>query len=285
MSLALDSNASVLADVVLRDGSTMRLRPPVTADAADLVAFFAGLSDHSLYLRFHGRPTIDDALVAPVLDSDWTERGALVGASGGEIVALASYVRLRDVRTAEVAFAVADAFQGRGIGQRMLEQLAAAAGRVGIEEFAAEVMAHNIAMLRVFADAGFETARETSFGETEVRFRLETSETFRAHVDERDHVAVAASLEPFFAPATVAVVGASVRRGSIGGELFRNVLRGEFCGAAYPVNRTGEPVAGVQAYPSVADVPATVDLPRICVPGPSVLAAAEDALIAGVRAL
>jgi acetate---CoA ligase (ADP-forming) len=285
MSLTVDTTPSVLADVVLRDGSTMRLRPPVAADAADLVALFGGLSDQSLYLRFHGRPTIDDALVTPVLDPDWTERGALVGSSSGQIVALASYVRLRDVRTAEVAFAVADAFQGRGIGTRMLEQLAAVAGSVGVEEFVAEVMADNVAMLRVFADAGFEVARATSFGETEVRLQLETSETFRAHVDERDHVAVAASLAPFFAPATVAVVGASARRGSIGGELFRNVLRGEFAGAAYPVNRNAEPVAGVQAYASVADVPAQVDLAVICVPGPSVFAAAEDALAAGVRAL
>ena len=285
MSSTIESKPAMLADVVLRDGSTMRLRPPVAADAADLVTFFGGLSDHSLYLRFHGRPTIDETLATPVLDPDWSERGALVGAAGGEIVALASYVRLRDVRTAEVAFAVADAFQGRGIGTRMLEQLAAVAGSVGIEEFVAEVMADNVAMLRVFADAGFEITRETTFGETEVRLHLARSETFRAHVDERDHVAVAASLAPFFTPATIAVVGASVRRGSIGGELFRNVLRAEFAGAAYPVNRTAEPVAGVQAYASVADVPATVDLAVICVPGPAVLAAAEEALAAGVRAL
>ena len=52
-------------------------------------------------------------------------------------------------------------------------------------------------------------------------------------MDERDHVAVAASLEPFFSPATVAVVGASPRTGSIGGELFRNVLRAEFAGVAF----------------------------------------------------
>ncbi|TMK70906.1 MAG: GNAT family N-acetyltransferase [Actinobacteria bacterium] len=285
MSSTLDANPSMLADVVLRDGSTMRLRPPVDGDAADLVGFFDGLSDRSVYLRFHGRPSIDEALVAPVLDPDWAERGALVGAAGGQIVALASFVRLRDMRTAEVAFAVADAFQGRGIGTRMLEQLAGVAAGVGIEEFVAEVMADNVAMLRVFADAGFEVTRVTTFGETEVRLQLQATDTLRAHVDERDHVAVAASLRPFFAPATVAVVGASVRRGSIGGELFRNVLRGEFVGAAYPVNRTAEPVAGVQAYPSVGDVPAAVDLAVICVPGPAVLDAVADALAAGVRAI
>jgi acetyl coenzyme A synthetase (ADP forming)-like protein len=286
MSLILDSNLSTLvADVVLRDGSTMRLRPPTADDSGDLLAFFRGLSDRSLYLRFHGYPAVDEKLVAPVLDSDWLERGALIGTSGGRIVALASYVRLRDARTAEVAFAVADSFQGRGIATRMLEQLAASGSAVGIEEFVAEVMADNSAMLRVFSDAGFEATRATSAGETEVRLHLAPTESFRLHVDERDHVAVAASLRPFFAPTTVAVVGASVRRGSIGGELFRNVLRGEFVGAAYPINRTAKPVAGVQAYASVGDVPGAVDLAVICVPGPAVLAAAEEALAAGVSAL
>jgi acetate---CoA ligase (ADP-forming) len=286
MGLAVDSTDSMLlADVVLRDGSTMRLRPPSAGDTDELVAFFRGLSDRSLYLRFHGYPTVDEALVAPVLDTDWRERGALVGTAAGRIVALASYVRLRDARTAEVAFAVADDFQRRGIGTRMLEQLAAAASSYGIEEFVADVMADNAAMLRVFSDAGFDVARTTAAGETEVRLRLGPTESFRSHVDERDHVAVAASLRPFFAPATVAVVGASARRGSIGGELFRNVLRGEFAGAAFPVNRTAEPVAGVQAYPSVGDIPGNLDLAVICVPGPAVLAAAGDALAAGVRGL
>ena len=74
------------------------------------------------------RPTIDERLVDPVLDPDWIDRGALIGRviESGEqrVVALANYVRLRDPLTAEVAFAVADAYQGRGIGTRLVEQLA-----------------------------------------------------------------------------------------------------------------------------------------------------------------
>ena len=63
---------------------------------------------------------------------------------GGErIVALANYVRLRDPASAEVAFTVADAYQGRGIATRLLEQLAALAAARGIERFVGEVMADN----------------------------------------------------------------------------------------------------------------------------------------------
>ncbi len=86
--------------------------------------------------------------------------------------------------------------------------------------------------------------------------------------DRRDHVAVAASLRPFFA----AALGRRHRRlrraaGTIGGELFRNVLEADFAGAVYPVNRGGEPVGGVAGYTSCAELPTTVDLAVICVPG------------------
>src|SRR2546428_214360 len=107
-------------------------------------------------------------------------------------------------------------------------------------------------MLGVFADAGFDVARELGGGEVEVRFPIAATDSYRARVDERDHIAVAASLRPFFAPASVAVVGASRRRGSIGGELFRNILAADFAGATYPINRSGEPVARVAGYPPVS---------------------------------
>jgi acetyl coenzyme A synthetase (ADP forming)-like protein len=281
----MDAGLQAVSDVVLRDGSTMRFRPPTQADAKALLEFFRGLSDRSLYLRFHGHPSVDETLVLPVLEPDWSDRGALIGTKDERAVALASYVRLRDPRTAEVAFAVADDLQGRGIATRLLERLAAVAGVVGIEEFVAEVMADNLGMLRVFADAGFEESRTLEAGNTEVRLKLDTTESLRTRMDERDHVAVRASLEPFFRPATVAVIGASSRAGSIGGELFRNVLRGEFRGVAYPVNRSGDPVAGVRAYRRTADIEGTVDLAVVCLPGGAVLEAAEEALAAGVRAL
>jgi acetate---CoA ligase (ADP-forming) len=281
----MDASTQAVSDVVLRDGSTMRFRPPETADAATLLEFFRGLSDRSLYLRFHGRPTIDERLIQPVLGADWIERGALLGMKDDSVVALASYVRLRDARTAEVAFAVADEFQGRGIATRLLERLASLAAAVGIEEFLAEVMSDNTAMLRLFADAGFEQSRILDAGISEVRLTLGPSESLRTRMDERDHIAVRASLQPFFTPETVAVIGASARAGTIGGELFRNVLRSEFHGIAYPVNRSGEPVAGVRAYASVAQIGEAVDLAVICLPGGAVLDAAEEALAAGVRAL
>jgi acetyl coenzyme A synthetase (ADP forming)-like protein len=276
-------------DVILRGGETLRLRPPARGDAEELLEFFHALSRRSLYLRFHGFPTLGPELVEQLVDPDWSERGALVGTfvDGGRerVVAVANYVRLRDPTLAEAAFAVADEYQRRGIGTRLVEQLAERAGRHGIERFVAEVLAENRGMLGVFEALGFELSRELSGGEIEIVFPVASTERYEARVDERDHVAVTASLRPFFEPRTVAVLGASRRRGSIGGELFRNILDADFVGAAYPVNRDGSAVAGVRAYASVAELPETPDLVVVCLPAAAVLDAAEQALARGTRAL
>src|SRR5581483_2012595 len=284
------SLVAVASDVILRDGSTLRLRPPSAGDEGALIDFFTTLSDRSRYLRFHGIRAVDHELVARCLAPDWETRGALLGslvdAEGVErIVALAEYARLRDPLVAEVAFTVADDLQGRGIATRLLEQLAGRAAEAGIERFVAEVLAENSAMLAVFRDAGFELTRTLEHGAMEVTFPIEPTEQFRSRVDARDHIAVAASLRPFFTPSTVAVVGATKRRGSIGGELFRNIVAADFAGAVFPVNRNADPVAGVRGYTSIAEIEGGVELAVICVPGAHVLAAADEALRAGVRAL
>jgi acetate---CoA ligase (ADP-forming) len=285
-----DTATAVPVDVILRDGSTLRLRAPTDGDVGALIAFFERLSERSRYLRFHGVRHVDATLVEHFLEPDWLDRGALVGAlvtAGGEehVVALAEYARLRDPAVAEVAFTVADELQGRGAATRLLEQLATRAGEAGVETFVAEVLPENAAMLAVFRDAGFEVARTLGGGEVEVRFPIAPTEHFRARVEERDHVGVAASLRPFFAPASVAVIGASRRRGSIGGELFRNIITADFAGAAYPVNRVGEAVAGVRAYRAIDEIPDPVDLAVVCVPGERVLESVEAALLHGVRAI
>jgi acetyl coenzyme A synthetase (ADP forming)-like protein len=83
----------------------------------------------------------------------------------------------------------------------------------------------------------------------------------------------------------VAVLGASSRPGTIGGELFRNIVAGGFEGAVYPVNRAGEAVAGVRGYGSFDQIEGDVELVVICLPAELVLDAAESALRKGVRAL
>src|SRR5262245_49075002 len=83
-------------DVILRAGSTLRLRAPLAADTDALLAFFGRLSVGSLYRRFHGFPKLTAEALAPFVDPDWTERGSLIGTLDDRVVAHAAYVRLRD---------------------------------------------------------------------------------------------------------------------------------------------------------------------------------------------
>ena len=281
--------AATVRDVVLRDGTTLRLRAPGTDDSRRLFEFFARLSERSTYLRFHGFHATADAVVASIVEGDTFDRGALIGTLAVEgrerVVGLATYDRLRDPALAEVAFSVDDAHQGRGIGTRLLEQLAAVAADEGVERFVAHVLPDNVRMLSVFSEAGFGVVRRASDGEIEVAFPIQPTSEYIARVDERDHLAVAASIRPFFTPRTVAIVGSSRRRGTIGGELFRNVLEGDFDGIVHPVNRTGEPVAGVRAFTSVEEIEGGVDLAVFALPADAVLEAVEAALVSGTRAV
>ena len=76
--------AADAVDVILRDGRTLRLRPPLAADADALLEFFTALSPESLHARFHGLPRVGPQLVEPLLEPDWTERGVLLGTLAAE---------------------------------------------------------------------------------------------------------------------------------------------------------------------------------------------------------
>ena len=100
----------------------------------------------------------------------------------------AGYDGLHEPGVAEVAFAVADGVQHRGIGMRMLEQLAEIAADRGIHRFDAEVAASNGAMLGVFEHAGF-AVRRRGLSELTVSLDITPTEAARERIDERDHFA------------------------------------------------------------------------------------------------
>ncbi|MDQ2930143.1 MAG: acetate--CoA ligase family protein [Gemmatimonadota bacterium] len=103
--------------------------------------------------------------------------------------------------------------------------------------------------------------------------------------DDDDWAATVRALTPFFKPRSVAVIGASRRRGTISAEVFHNLLRYEFKGTVYPVNPNAPEVQSVVAYPTVEQVPGAVDLAVIVVPAALVLEAAAACGRKHVRAL
>src|SRR5436190_21289176 len=92
------------------------------------------------------------------------------------------------------------------------------------------------------------------------------------------------SLDAFFRPASVAVVGASVTPGSVGSILMRNLLQNPFGGVVYPINPKRKAVHGVYCYPSLMEVPEAVDLAVIATPASTVPATIAQCVARGVRA-
>lgn len=276
--------ATLVRDVILRDGSVLRLRAPEAADEPAIKGFFDRLDPESRYLRFHGHVR-SDRVAAHYAAADGSSRVALLAHREGEIVAVAGYERLRELGAAEVAFAVLASEQGRGLGTRMLEQLAAHAAAHGIDRFDASVMAENRRMLGVFSSAGFAVRRAASHGVVELTLDIRPTQTLAERIAERDHEATVASLRPLLEPTAVAVVGASNAPGSVGGTIFANLLGSGFTGIATPVNRQARVVHSVRAYPRVSEIPETPDLAVLAVPAPEVLDVAQDAAAAGVRGL
>ncbi|HKC26928.1 MAG TPA: GNAT family N-acetyltransferase [Jatrophihabitans sp.] len=274
------------ADVVVADGGTVHLRPIRPSDADALVEFHAGLSARTRYLRyFSAYPRIPDRDLYRFTHVDHRGRVALIAELAGEIIAVGRFERQADSDEAEVAFVVADAHQGRGIGSVLLEHLAAAAREVGIRRFMAVVLAENVGMIRVFRDAGYEMSRHVEYGEVNLEFAVDETALTEAVMREREQHAEARSIARLLRPQSVAVVGASNDEGKIGNAVFVNLLRTGFNGSLFPINPEARHVAGVRAYPTVRDVPDDVDLAVIAVPAAAVPAVVEDCAGRGVRGL
>jgi acetate---CoA ligase (ADP-forming) len=93
------------------------------------------------------------------------------------------------------------------------------------------------------------------------------------------------SLDPLLRPRSVAVIGASRSRESLGGAILHNLLEAGFQGPVYPVNPNTSHVQSVPAYPDVESIPGDVDLAVIVIPAAHVLEAVEACGRKGVQAL
>lgn len=94
----------------------------------------------------------------------------------------------------------------------------------------------------------------------------------------------ARNLQALFAPASIAVIGATDRPAHIGSVVLHNLLRGGFSGPIMPVNPRRRSVGGVWAYPSVESLPETPDLAVICTPAAPVPDILESLGRRGTRA-
>ena len=273
-------------DIVLRDGSTLAMRPAVVDDVDGLVAFTTELSQESRYYRFFGIPSVTRASMERLVPTTPAAGTAVVGESAGRIVAFAGFYPVPRVSgRAEVALAIADALQGRGIGTQLLDRLARLARNQGIDTFDAYVLGENRKMLEVFRNWGYRVSRTLDHGVYHVQLALEPTEQSIEKAAKRAQLAASASMKRFFEPRAVAVIGANRGRGKIGAEILHNLLAAGFTGTVVPIHPTAGEIQGLRAYPRVVDVPGAVDLAVVAVPAANVLSAVDDCIAKGVGAI
>ncbi|MDD1478007.1 bifunctional acetate--CoA ligase family protein/GNAT family N-acetyltransferase [Arthrobacter sp. H16F315] len=274
------------ADVVLRDGGTAHLRPIHPSDSDAVQAFHVGQSQKSIYMRFFAfKSKLSAKELKRFTEVDYKDRVALVITVGGEIMGIGRYDRLDDPADAEVAFNIADAHQGRGIGSILLEHLAAAARENGIRKFSAEVLPENRKMLMVFSDAGYDVKRHFDDGVVSLEFNIDPTDKSRAVMESREHRAEARSIQELLAPSSVAVIGASRKWGTVGYQLLEHIIEGGFTGPVYAINPEAFELAGMLSFARLAEVPGPVKLAIIAVPYAEVPKIVAECGAAGVKGI
>lgn len=147
----------------LGSGRVVRLRPVVPADAAATQAFFSGLSLDSRHKRFHiGLRELSPSLLKLLTEVDQQLHRAWVAedcAPGGRLVADARYVcEPGRADRAEFAVTVADDWQGRGLGRRLIAHLAGQARLQGVRQLYGDILAEHRRMLALMRDQGARLA-------------------------------------------------------------------------------------------------------------------------------
>jgi acyl-CoA synthetase (NDP forming)/GNAT superfamily N-acetyltransferase len=276
------------ADEILRDGGSIHVRAIRPDDKQRLRDTFRRLSAKSAYYRFlRSKTDLSERELAWFTELDFERHVGLVATliEDGEerIIAVGRYIVLptdESVRRAELAFAVADRHQGRGVGTVLLEHLAAIARAGGVTEFEADVLGENNRMLELFATSGFLVRRSLQDGVMHVSFPTEETELSRQAADQRELLAEARSVRNLLQPSSIAVVAESWRSGGAARRLLDGLERAGFTGRLYAV----DPGAGARSspltYAGLASIGQAIDLALLVAP----LRALEEQVGAAARA-
>ncbi len=273
------------ADVVLRDGTTARIRPIRAQDGEALRAFHSRLSSETVYFRYFApHPELSADEILHLINVDYCDRVALVVVWRGDIVGVGRYERVDD-SSAEVAFVIRDDVQGRGVGSLLLEHLAAAGRESGIARFIAEVLPQNGRMLATFRYAGYSLSQATADGVVDVSFDIADTVSLDSVRESRAHRNEAQSLVPLLRPQSIAIVGASRRPRSIGNTLLVNLITGGFAGKLFIVHPDADQILGVPCVRTLNDIDADIDIVAIAVPAEDVMKVVQESAHARAKSL
>jgi len=278
------------AEVLLKDGSSILVRPIRADDTTSWVEFVGRLSAQTKYLRFHYMPKemgLEDAVRFCTVDyrNTFGFIAEVLRETKRDIVAIGRYYRLPDHHSAEVALTVEDIYQNRGLGTSMLEQLANVARENGIDTFEADVLGENDQMMSVLRDYGFHINSELQTGVYRVTFPIAQTPVVVEKEAERERASTLASLRWLLKPQSIAVIGASRHPGTIGYLLLQCLTQSGFSGKVYPVNPNTDSLMSLKTYPSVLAIPGDVDMAVIAVSAKMVAKVADECGHKGVHTL
>lgn len=170
------NTSSYSAFETLRDGTRIEIRALRASDREALLGAVGRLSDDSVRTRFFApKREFSEREIGFYSNPDFVTHVALAAVLCDDpartIVGGGRYI-LSEPGSAEVAFTVDDAYQGRGIGGRLIRHLTAIARQAGLREFVAEVLPGNAAMLSVFRNSGLEVESKREHGVVHLRMRL-----------------------------------------------------------------------------------------------------------------
>ena len=149
--------------VSLSDGTELLLRPVLPGDSERSAHGPVEFSSETLYRRFMSTRAPSMALMNYLFQVDYVDHfvWALVDGLDGPVVADARFVRDEtDPTVAEIAFIVGDAYQGRGIGNFLMDALTVAAHVGGVKQFSARVLTDNLPMRTILDRFGAEWERD-----------------------------------------------------------------------------------------------------------------------------
>ena len=160
--------------VVLRDGSSVVIRPLAVGDEAAIASWFAGLGAETRYARlFVLLARLDRRTQSGLARVEHFNHEAIAAlAADGTTAGIARCLRTGKRGSAEVAVAVADDWRGQGIARMLLERIATRARRAGMQQFTAMCLATNNAVIRLLSRLGPTTVGPSDAGLVAVRIDL-----------------------------------------------------------------------------------------------------------------
>ena len=253
--------------LVLRDGTVASVRAPPArrsrGDAAVLSRAVARVATASVLHRGRsaGRAGRSAAAIRPI-------RASADAASPSPASATTTRHRSPSARisrspsVAEVAFAVDDRFQGKGIATLLLERLARDRRRPRLPPLPGDDARREHGDARSVSRLGLRGPIEVRRPAcVDVQLSLTPRPKASRRPNTRDRLATAASLRPMLEPRAVAVVGASRDPASIGRRILDALVAAGFHGPIYPVNPHADEIAGLRALSRPrATFPPGVDL-------------------------